>query len=395
MGQSQAMADRIAGIEAWPVNVPLDAPYLFAPGTYWGMSRTVLRVTTEDGVCGLGETPSPHDAAALAGSLGETVVGRPVAELGDELGRAAGRMRTAQRGAGVDPARALAGVEMALWDVAARTRGVPLHDLFGGAVRESVAFTEYFAYRIPGPSARGEATPVEVAGYCAAMVEAHGSPSFEGKVGVRPLPEELRMVREVRSAIGPDRLLRLDANMGWRAETARRALQDLEPFAIANLEEPAAGLEETAALRRTSAIPFSTHEVDLDRATALGAADAFVLNVAACGGVSGTRRFIADCERAGAGFWFYGGDLGIATACALHLAAAAPAIDLPSQTLLRWYTDDVVTRGPFVPERGRVPVPTGPGLGVELDERAVARGVARFAREGEYDLYQGPPLPRF
>ena len=39
-------------------------------------------------------------------------------------------------------------------------------------------------------------------------------------------------------------------------------------------------------------------------------------------------------------------------------------------------------------------VPAGPGLGVELDERAVARGVARFAREGEYDLYQGPALPR-
>ncbi len=69
--------------------------------------------------------------------------------------------------------------------------------------------------------------------------------------------------------------------------------------------------------------------------------------------------------------------------------AATPALDLPSQSLLRWYTDDVVTRGPFVPERGRVAVPSGPGLGVELDEAAVARGVARFAREGEYDLYAG------
>ena len=67
----------------------------------------------------------------------------------------------------------------------------------------------------------------------------------------------------------------------------------------------------------------------------------------------------------------------------------------PSQALLRWYTDDVITRGPFVPEQGCVAVPAGPGLGVELDEPAVARGVARFAREGEYDLYQGPALPRY
>ena len=389
------MADRIARIEAWPVNVPLDAPYLFAPGTYWGMSRTVLRVTSSDGVRGLGETPSPHDAAPLAGELGEALTGRGVAEFREELGREAGRTRTAQRGAAADRARALAGVEMALWDIAARTAGLPLHDLLGGAVRDAVACTEYFAYRIPGPAARGEATAAAVAGYCAAMVEAHGSPSFEGKVAVRPLAEELAMVREVRRAIGPDRGLRLDANMGWRPETARRALAGLAHLGIANLEEPTGSLEGCAALRRTTAIPFSTHEVDLDRAVGLGAADAFVLNVAACGGVAGTRRFIADCERAGARFWFYGGDLGIATACALHIAAASPALDLPSQTLLRWYTDDVVTRGPFVPERGCVAVPAGPGLGVELDERAVARGVARFAREGEYDLYEGPALPRY
>jgi glucarate dehydratase len=352
-------------------------------------------VTTADGVQGLGETPSPHDAAPLAGALGETMAGRAVCELRDELGAAAGRTRTAQRGPQADRRRALAGIEMALWDIEARAARVALHDLLGGAVRHAVAFTEYFAFRLPGPAARGEATPVEVAAHCAAMVEAHGSTAFEGKVAVRPLAEELALVREVRSAIGPDRPLRLDANLGWRPRTAERALEELAPFGIANLEEPVAGLEDAAALRRRTAIPFSTHEVDLDRVTALGAADAFVLNVAACGGVAGTRRFIAACERAGAGFWFYGGDLGIATACALHLAAAAPAIDRPSQTLLRWYTDDVVTRGPFVPERGLVAVPDGPGLGVELDERAVARGVARFARDGEYDLYAGPPLPRY
>ena len=123
-------------------------------------------------------------------------------------------------------------------------RAVPLHALFGGAVRDAVEFTEYFAYRLPGAAVRGEATPVEVAGYCAAMVEAHGSPCFEGKVAVRPLSEELHMVREVRAAIGPDRALRLDANMGWRADTARRALRALEPIGIANLEEPVGTLEE-------------------------------------------------------------------------------------------------------------------------------------------------------
>ena len=60
----------VARIEAWPVNVPLEATYLMAPGSYPGMSRTVVRVTTGDGIVGLGETPSPTDAPLLAESSG-------------------------------------------------------------------------------------------------------------------------------------------------------------------------------------------------------------------------------------------------------------------------------------------------------------------------------------
>ena len=104
----------------------------------------------------------------------------------------------------------------------------------------------------------------------------------------------------------------------------------------------------------------------------------------------GTRRFIAACEQAGVGFWFYSGDFGIATAAYLHIAAATPYLERPSQSLLRWTADDVIVGGPFSPERGVVEVPTRPGLGVELDEAALARCVERHAREGAYDFYAGP-----
>ena len=120
-----------------------------------------------------------------------------------------------------------------------------------------------------------------------------------------------------------------------------------------------------------------------------------VIGLGFCGGIAGTRRFIAECEDADVGFWFYSGDLGIATAAYLHIAAATPYLDRPSQSLLRWTTGDVIVGGPFSPEGGVVPVPTAPGLGVELDEDAVARGVERFARHGPYDFYAGPRLPRY
>jgi glucarate dehydratase len=66
----------IARVEAWPVNVPLDAPYLLALGTYRGLSRTIIRLTTDEGVAGLGETPSAFDARLVTVTLDEGALGR-------------------------------------------------------------------------------------------------------------------------------------------------------------------------------------------------------------------------------------------------------------------------------------------------------------------------------
>ena len=120
-----------------------------------------------------------------------------------------------------------------------------------------------------------------------------------------------------------------------------------------------------------------------------------MLGIAGCGGIGPTLRFAAACAAAGVGFRFYSGDLGIATAAELHVAAAVASIAGPHQSLLRWYADDVIAGGPARPHAGRVAVPTGPGLGVTLDEAGLAGGVERFERDGEYDYYGGPPLPRF
>jgi glucarate dehydratase len=381
---------RIARIEAWPVNVPLEAPYEMAPGIVRGIHRAVVRVTTGDGVVGLGETPAPEDAERLRGELGEALVGKSTEELRAELGQ---RSWTApeHRGDGrvlID--NPLTGVEIALWDIAAREASVPVYELLGGLYRSELPFSEYFAYRVGR-----EESPADVAAYCARMAEEHGATVFEGKVAVRPVEEDVRLVREIRTAVGPDAELRLDANMGWGLETAREALAQLERFRIANVEEPVGSFTEMAELRRSTQIPFSAHTPDVRLAEELGVPDTLVIGLGPCGGIAGTRRFIALCEEAGVGFWFYSGDLGIATAAYLHLAAATPYLDRPSQSLLRWTTEDVVDGGPFSPENGVVGVPTGPGLGVELDERALERCVERFAHEGMYDHYGGPTLPRF
>jgi glucarate dehydratase len=381
---------RIARIEAWPANAPLEAAYLMATGTVPGISRTIVRVTTEDGIAGLGESAAPGDADALLGELGEAFVGRETEVVREELsGRPLPRPQHRADGQVVIH-RPETGVEIALWDIAAREAGVPLHELFGETCRSAVAFSEYFAYR-PGR----EDSPADIAAFCARMVEEHESSVFEGKVAVVPLEQDVRMVSEIRAAIGMEHELRLDANMGWAPETARRAVELLEPYAIANIEEPVASFSDMADLRRVTSIPFSAHTPDVEEAARLGAPDTIVTGLGPSGGIGGTRRLIAACEEARVGFWFYSGDFGIATAAYLQIAAATPYLAAPSQSLLRWTTEDVVAGGPFSPETGVVAVPTGPGLGIELDEAALDRCVERYAREGAYDFYTGGPVPRF
>ncbi len=103
------------------------------------------------------------------------------------------------------------------------------------------------------------------------------------------------MLREVRAAIGPERGLRVDANMAWTADTARATLHELETLGVEYVEEPVAGIAAMAELRRSTRIPISAHSSDIPTAAALGAPDALVLGIAGCGGIGPTLRFAAAC----------------------------------------------------------------------------------------------------
>ena len=373
---------RIRSITAVPVNIPFHAPYRFSYGAIASLTKTVIRLMTEDGVEGLGEC-ADGDRAADVIAAGAQLVGMDLRDIHLAEARLVPAMRYTPWGNVQAARRVFGGIEMAMWDARGKTEGVAVFQLLGGAVRTEVPLTEYFSYRWPGANHPGESTPVEVARHCALMIERHGSMIFEGKVGTVSLEEEVRMLREVRAAIG-DRPLQLDANGGWTVPTAREALRRFTPFDICWFEEPVETYEEMADLRRHSDIAFSAHAIDLAKAVALRCPDCIVTNAGEHGGLGRTRDFIRACEAFGVGFRFHSGETGIASAAYLHLTAALEHVRGASQTLFHWYADDVIDGGPFKLENGMTRVPEGPGLGVTLDAVALARCHARYLAEGSF-----------
>lgn len=383
------MTSRITAVRATPINVPLVVPYHCSVGVYQGFSTTIVEVETEDGVVGIGEASTPFAAGVIESRIAPNLLGADPLDLADCERRCMPPIEAYQNIDDNSIVMAWGGLEMALWDLGGRLQDRSIGELLGGQVRNVVPFTEYFAFRLARDGVGGESTPSEVAQYCARMAEEFGATGFEGKAGVKSIGTEVAMAREIRAAVGDDPILRLDANMAWSTTTAREAMRRLEPYNLSSFEEPVRTHREMALLRQSTTIAFSAHDPNLVAAVEWGVPDAIVINLTVLGGIRRTVAFIAACEAFGVDVWFYS-EPGVSTAAHLQVASAISWLALPSQTLARWQTDDVLSEGVFVPRNGELSVPAGPGLGVNLDPSALRRCHQRFLDEGPYNPYADP-----
>lgn len=269
----------------------------------------------------------------------------------------------------------LAGLDMALWDLAGKATGRAVHELLGGAVRDGI---QYFGFP-QGDTAKELA---EDARKCAD----EGCDVIYLKVG-RGDQVDLANVSEVRAAIG-DRRLRLDANEAWDALTARRMIRRLAPFDIEFLEQPTrstsfAALEQ---VRESSVIPIAADQLvftpeDVMEACCRRAADLIVLGLHETGGIGSFCRAAAIAGAAGINVCLHGlYETGITTCASNQVGATLINLDDANQYMNHLLAEDIIIRPCLKLRDGQLAVLPGPGLGFELDWDAVARAEKTFRR---------------
>ncbi|WP_396180364.1 enolase C-terminal domain-like protein [Citricoccus sp.] len=382
-----------------------DPPLLNTVGVHEPFAlRAILQVHTDAGVTGLGETYG--DAAHLSRLevAARAVVGADSFNTNDLRRRITRALAadTTQGGHGMSGMvtgsatadRVLSPFDVACLDIQGKVLGLPVSTLLGGALRESVPFSGYLFYKWAGhPGAEadlyGEALdPAGVVSQARWLVGTYGFTALKLKGGVFAPEAECEAIEALRAEF-PDLPLRLDPNGAWTVETSVRVAERLGGV-LEYLEDPTPGIEGMAEVRRRTSMPLATNMcvvgfADIPPAVAAGAVDVVLSDHHFWGGLRRSQMLGGIAETFGWGLSMHSNShLGISLAAMVHLAAATPNVDYACDTHTPWKdpAEDVVLPGVLAIEDGSVAVPTAPGLGVELDEDALARLHQQYLRAG-------------
>lgn len=356
---------KVLGLAWTTFHLPLRVPFRTAKGEVTERYGLVLRLMTDGGVMGLGEA-SPHPA------LGDGAVGEVEAALEALAPRLIGADVACLDAlcANLPPALAC-GIDTAACDALARARGVSVARLLSQHVRAEVLVNATIGGE-PAPEAARQAAGGRRAGFRCVKL----------KVGLASdVDEERERVAAVRDALGPEIALRLDANGAWDPKRAMQTIRALEAYDLELVEQPvpAGDLDGLRRVQQAVATPIAADEAITSPEAArqvleLGAARVIVVKPMVVGGLRPARTIIELALKAGVSVVVTTAiDTGIGVAAGLHLAATlpegSPACGLATGSLL---AADLV-RQPLAVWEGRMALPEGFGLGVELDEEALAQ----------------------
>jgi L-alanine-DL-glutamate epimerase-like enolase superfamily enzyme len=356
---------RIAAVEAIPIEVPKTRPFSSALGTFTAAQSGILRVQTDDGIEGIGEIDIlwHGGGAALCEDVNRRIGPALAGADPMQIVQVHTRLGTlCQFGYHTNVVRAA--VDMALYDIAGKTLGVPVYVLLGGKARERIDLS----------------MSIHMAGYEEMIAQArafveNGFRTVKVKVGVDP-DADVKIVRGIRQTFGDTLNIRVDANMGWQtAKEALEMIRRLNEYRILSVEQPLPPerLEALAYVREHAGVPVMVDEsvwspVDAWRVVRAGAADILNVYVVESGGIYPSLKIFHLAELAGVECTIGSmPEFGFGTAAQAHLGVAVPVLRHPADVAgVLYQGDDLICR-PLRIEGGFAYPPEGPGLGVEPD----------------------------
>jgi len=371
---------KIREIKTYRLEAKLAEPFAYSQAWYEHRGAMLVEIVGEDGLSGWGEAFGPP---ALTGPIVEfykpLLIGADAFATETHWQNLYNRLRDhGQKGLAIE---ALSAVDIALWDLKGRHLGQPVHRLMGGPLRDRVRAYATGFYR------KGGGDPLSYLLDEARQRADEGFTAIKLKLGFG-IDDDIRLCREVRRAIGDKMGIMVDANHAFDATAAIRLGRRIEDLDIGWFEEPVPpeDLDGYRQVKAALAIPIAGGEAEFTRwgfrrILVDRAIDILQPDVCAAGGISECKK-IADMAnafgiRVNPHVW----GTGVALAASLQLIATLPDNPPglhPIALLLEFDQSEhplrmAVLTEPIVQKSGWVEIPTGPGLGIEIDRQAMAK----------------------
>jgi len=356
---------KITSIEAIPYAIPYRKPLRFASGEVDVADHVLVRVRTDEGLVGLADAPPrPFTYGETQASLCSIVANHfgPSLEGISILERETVHARM-NRTVGNPVAKAA--IDMAIWDVLGQSLDVSVTELLGG-----------YGDRMRVAHMLGFAPPEEMVAEAERIRDSYGISTFKIKVGRNPFTLDVAACRSIRAALGSDVELYIDANRGWSATDAARALRQMADLDLSFAEEPCPADDVLGRrwLVERSPIPIFADESvsragEVARELLAGAASGISLKTSRTGFTT-THRLVGLCEGLGVDVVIGNQiDSQIGSLCAAAFGAAFASTSRRPGELSNFLdmTDDLLAE-PLRIENGYLVVPQVPGLGLTIDE---------------------------
>jgi muconate cycloisomerase len=364
---------QIDGVDVLLLDLPTIRPHQLSVATMRRQKLVLVRIRANDGIVGWGEATtigglaygeeSPESIRTnIETYMAPILVGAdatsPNARMFDLRSRLQGNRF------------ALCAIETALFDAQARRLGMPLSDLFGGRVRASLPVAWTLA---SGDTARDIAEAEQ-------MLDMKRHRVFKLKIGARDVRADANHVAAIKRALGDRASVRVDVNQAWSETDAMLGMSMLEHAGVDLVEQPIAAHDHEGMrrLRNMNRVPLMADEalhgpLDAFRIAERRAADVFAIKITQSGGLRGAQQVAAIGESANIGL--YGGTMlegAVGTVASAQLFATFPELAWGTELFGPLLLTEEILRTPLEYRDFALQLPSGPGLGIEIDEDRIA-----------------------